>query len=187
MVRNFTDEPIAAATVDHLLDVARRAPSAGHSQGVSFVVLEGAATSRYWDRTLPSDRRASFRWPGLLRAPALVVVLCSADRYVARYGEENKARTGLGVDADAWAVPYWWVDAGAVVQNLLLGTTAQGLGACLFGLFENERAVLDEFGVPGGWRVVGAVAIGHPAPDEPGRSAGRAWRPMDDVVHRGGW
>jgi hypothetical protein len=47
--------------------------------------------------------------------------------------------------------------------------------------------VLAELGVPDGWRAVGTVAMGHPAPDEPGRSAGRPRRTLDEVVHRGTW
>ena len=59
------------------------------------------------------------------------------------------------------------------VEHLLLGATAVGLGACFFGLFEHEAAVLAALGVPDGWRAVGTIALGHPAPDEPGRSAAR--------------
>ncbi|MGV3758422.1 MAG: nitroreductase family protein, partial [Actinomycetota bacterium] len=70
MVRAFTDEPIDPAVVDGLVDLARRAPSAGNSQGCAFVVLSGTEeTARYWDVTLPAEKRASFRWPGLVAAP----------------------------------------------------------------------------------------------------------------------
>lgn len=188
MVRTFTDEPLAAPTVDKLLDGARRAPSAGNSQGTSFVVLDTpGSVARYWDVTFPSERRAGFRWPGLFRVPALVVVVCSPAAYVDRYAEDEKASTGLGVGADAWPVPYWFVDAGAVVQNLLLGVTDAGLGACFFGLFEHEASLLASLGVPEGWRGVGTVAIGHPAPDRPGRSQGRPRRALDEVIHRQRW
>ena len=50
MVRAFTEAPVDPATVDHLVDLARRAPSAGHSQGWAFVVLEGE--ERAWGRRL---------------------------------------------------------------------------------------------------------------------------------------
>ncbi|MFZ6002306.1 MAG: nitroreductase family protein [Actinomycetota bacterium] len=188
MVRAFTDEAVAPGAVDGLIDLARRAPSAGNTQGAAFVVLEGAAeTARYWDITLPPDRRASFRWPGLVDAPVLVIVLVRPEAWVERYAEPDKASRSLGTGTAAWPVPYWWVDAGMAVENMLLGAVEQGLGACFFGLFQHEEAVLADLGVPPGWRAVGTVALGHPAPDEPGRSAGRPRPLLDEVIHRGGW
>src|SRR4029453_1902260 len=75
MVRAFDTRPVPPELVDRLLDQARRSPSAGNTQPWAFVVLEGAQTAAVWDITLPSDRRAAFRWPGLLSAPVLVVPL----------------------------------------------------------------------------------------------------------------
>ncbi len=188
MVRAFTAEPLPPGAIADLIDLARRAPSAGHTQGWAFVALEGSVeTARYWDVTLPVEARASFRWPGLVAAPALVVVLVRPDAWVERYAEPDKSSTGLGAGAGEWAVPYWWVDGGMAVEHLLLGATAAGLGACFFGLFDHEDAVLAALGVPGGWRAVGTIALGHRADDEPGRSATRPRREVDDVLHRGGW
>ena len=188
MVRAFTTEPVEPGVVDALCDLARRAPSAGNSQAVAFLVLDDPeATDRYWSTTLSEERRAGFRWPGLVSAPVLVVVATRPDTYVARYGEPDKASTGLGAAPEAWPVPYWWVDAGAAVEHLLLGAVDAELGACLFGLFEHEAAVAEAFGVPDDWRLVGTVALGHPAPDEPGRSAPRPRRPLGEVVHRSSW
>jgi nitroreductase len=188
MVRSFTGAPVDPATVDSLIDLARRAPSAGNTQGMAFVVLEGRAqTAGYWDVTLPGERRATFRWQGLLAAPVLVVVLVRPTAWVERYAEPDKIATGLGTQQEAWPVPYWWVDAGMAVDHLLLGAVAAGLGACFFGMFDHEAAVLAMLGVPPGWRGVGVVAAGHPAPDEPGRSAARGRAPLVEVLHRAGW
>jgi nitroreductase len=188
MVRAFTPEPLSPGTIERLVDLARRAPSAGNSQGWAFVALEGTEqTARYWDATLPEDRRAGFRWPGLLAAPALVVVLVRPDAWVERYAEADKAPTGLGAGLDAWSVPYWWVDGGMAVEHVLLGAVEAGLGACFFGLFDHEPAVLAALGVPDGWRAVGTVALGHPAPDDPGRSASRPRHQVPDILHKGRW
>jgi nitroreductase len=188
MVRAFSAEPLAPGAIEQLVDLARRAPSAGHTQGWAFVALEGPeATARYWDVALPAERRASFRWPGLVAAPALLVALVRPEAWVERYAEDDKARTGLGAGVDAWPVPYWWVDAGMAVEHVLLGAVELGLGACFFGLFDHEAAVLAALGLPDGWRGVGTIALGHPAPDEPGRSATRPRRPLDEVLHRGRW
>ncbi len=190
MVRSFTPRPVAREVVDHLCDLARRAPSAGNTQATEFLVLDTPdATAAYWDQTLPGGNRDGFGWPGLLRAPVLVIACVRPDAYLARYSEPDKARTGLGGGRDRWTVPYWWVDAGAVAQNLLLAVVDTGLGACLFGLFDHEQAVADRFGVPEGWRLVATVAIGHPDPaaSRPGRSAPRPRPALESVVHRGSW
>jgi nitroreductase len=185
MVRGFRPEAVDPDALSRVLDLARRAPSAGNVQGVDLVVLTGPEeTERYWAITLPD--RSGFRWQGLLDAPVLVIPVVSASAYAARYSEPDKAAAGLG-EVDAWPVPYWWVDGGMAVQNLLLGCVDEGLGACFFGLFGHERAVLDAFGVPDDRRALGVVALGHPAADEPGRSAARPRRPLDEVVHRGRW
>lgn len=188
MVRAFTNDPVDPVAVDGLIDLARRAPSAGNAQGCAYVVLSGAAeTRRYWDVTLPDARRATFRWPGLVAAPVLVVVLVRPEAWVERYGEPDKVTTGLGGAAESWPVPYWWVDAGMAVEHLLLGAVGAGLGACFFGLFDHEEAVLRALGVPDAWRAVGTVALGHPAADEPGRSADRPRPRLEEIVHRDGW
>jgi nitroreductase len=187
MVRAFRDDPVDPRVVDRLVDLARRAPSAGNSQGMAYLVLEGADTAAYWDVTLPAERRATFGWPGLVDAPVLLVVLVRPAAWVERYAEPDKAAAGLGGSADAWPVPYWWVDAGMASEHLLLGAVDAGLGACFFGPFDHEEDVLADLGVPAGWRIVGTVALGHPAPDPPGRSAGRPRPPLDEVLHRGRW
>jgi nitroreductase len=187
MVRAFADRAVDPALVDELCDLARRAPSAGNVQAVDLVVLEGADTERYWSVTLPSERRTSFRWPGLVAAPVLVLVAVTPSRYPERYAEPDKAATGRGSGLDAWPVPYWWVDAGAAIEHLLLAAAHHGLGACLFGAFDHEPAVAAALGVPDDVRLVATVALGWPEDSEPGRSAGRARRPLADVIHRGGW
>ena len=188
MVRAYRSDPVPAEVVDGLLDLARRAPSAGSAQAVRFLVLDQPeAVAGYWDLTLPPERREGFAWPGLVTAPVLVVVLVDPQAYVARYAEPDKAATGLGEGTEAWPVPYWWVDGGAAVEALLLAAVDAGLGACLFGLFAAEGVVLAAHGVPEGWRAVGTVSLGWPAPDRPGRSQTRPRPALDEVVRRGRW
>lgn len=188
MVRSFTADPVEPSVIDDLCDLARRAPSAGNSQGTAFLVLDQPATiARYWDLTLPEARRVTFGWPGLLQAPVLIVVAVRPATYVDRYREPDKAATGLGGDPSAWPVPYWWVDTGAAIEHVLLGAVDVGLGACLFGLFEHEPAVAAAFGVPDDWRLAASIALGHPQAGEPGRSAARPRRRIDEIVHRDTW
>jgi nitroreductase len=188
MVRAFDPQrPVPAELVDDLLALACRAPSAGNSQGWHFVVLEGDDTERFWNASLPPERRQGFGWPGLLDAPVLVCPVADPSAYVDRYGEADKAATGLGTSAEAWSTPYWLTDTAFATMQLLLAVVDRGLGSCFFGLFEREPAVRAALGIPDGMVPLGMVAIGYPAPDRPGRSAGRPRRSADEVIHRGGW
>jgi nitroreductase len=180
MCRAFSREGVGGDALDRVLAAGQRAPSAGNVQAVELLVIDEPAD--YWALTLAD--RDGFRWQGLLDAPVLVIPVVAPAAYAARYAEPDKASTGLG-SVDAWPVPYWWVDGGMAVEAMLRVAAEEGLGACFFGLFEHERAVLDAFGVPADRRALGTVALGHPRPDTPGRSAGRAKRA--DRVHRGRW
>jgi nitroreductase len=189
MVRAYDGRPVPADVLDRVLDLAIRVPSAGNTQGLDLVVLEGAQTSRYWDVTLPEPRRAAFAWPGLLRAPVLVIPVGDPGAYVRRYAEPDKARTGLGEATDRWGVPYWYVDTAFAAMVALLAAVDEGLGACFFGVPPVRiPAFREEFGVPERFRPVGCVSVGYPGDDDrrsPSLRRGR--RPVEEVVHRGGW
>jgi nitroreductase len=73
------------------------------------------------------------------------------------------------------------------VMAMLATVTDEHLGALFLGQFAHGPAVRDAFGVPADREPVGTIVLGHPAPDEPGRSAARPRRPVDEVVHRGHW
>lgn len=182
MVRNFTAEPVADEVVDRLVANALRGPSAGFTQGVELLVLNGPQeTGRFWDVSLPPPEREGFAWPGLLRAPLLVVPWSSPQAYHDRYARADKASAPKD-----WEVPYWHVDAAFAALLALLSAVDEGLGALFFRVFR-PGAVRAAFGVPAGFEPVGAVAVGHPAPDRPSSSAGRGRRPAAEVVHRGRW
>ncbi len=189
MTRAFLADPVAAELVDELVDLARKAPSAGNTQGTEFLVLDTVdLVAAYWAITLPEASRSAFPWPDLLHAPVLCLPLVDPAAYVSRYSEQDKARTGLGESEASWAVPYWFVDGGMVVQNLLLVTHEAGLGALFFGLFDNERAVLDHFGVPTNLRALGTVAIGYASPQQrASKSQHRQHKPLEQLLHRGAY
>ncbi len=192
MVRDFTDEPVDPLLLDRLLDDARRVPTAGFSQGIDFVVLEGEQTEILWKHTMESSLRATFQWPGLLRAPIIVLPIADASAYLDRYSQPDKTHAGLGASEDAWPVPYWYIDTGMAGMALLYGVVNAGLGALFFGIFRNEDALLAELGVPAGKRPIGAIAIGHPTHAEPiglkeGSPSRRPRRPLEAVIHRGAW
>lgn len=192
MTRSFRRDPIPDDLLLDLVDLASRAPSAGKTQGWHLLVLSGDDVASYWDLTLPAEKRAKFRWAHLLDAPVLALPFADADAYVTRYGEADKARTGLGESQDAWSTPYWTIDASMSVMTLLLAAEDAGLGALFFGVFDHEPAVRAAFGVPDGPQLLGAIALGWPLDDErpatgEGRSAARSRRRPEEIVRWGRW
>jgi len=192
MVRSFSGRPVPGEVLERVLGTARRAPSAGNTSGWDAVVLEGPAqTEAFWDATTTAGWRArSRRWPGLVLAPVVICVFTDPGAYVDRYGEDDKAASGLGPlsgdGVEAWTVPFWFVDAGFAVLLMLLAACDAGLGACFLGNFRGETELAFALGVPRGHRYLGAVLLGEPGvEDPPSRSLTRKRRATSELVHRG--
>lgn len=191
MVRRYTAEPVDPAVVDLALRNAVRAPSAGFTQGWSFLVLDTPAdVARYWD--LFRDDAGADRWlRGLRTAPVLILPCASKAAYLDRYAEPDKGWTDRSPDAVAarWPMPYWYMDTAMAVLLILQTVVDQGLGGCYFGIPGGRDAdVRAAFGIPPEWDPIGVVSIGHPAPGgAQGSPARRPRKPMEEVVHRGSW
>jgi nitroreductase len=196
MIRAFTGEPLPAGTTERLLKAATRAPSAGFSQGYSFLVLEGqeqcaplwkilyeAATSE--DVTEDDDPA---QVTALSTAPLVIVPLACKDIYLDRYAQPGKGWTDR--DESRWPVPYWYIDTGFTALLILLAVVDEGLGAVFFGIPPGSMADFHtQFGVPDQWTPIGAIAIGHPDPAAdpvaPARASER--KSLAELVHRGHW
>jgi nitroreductase len=188
MVHAFEPRPVDRDLVDRLLDSARRAPSAGFSQGSDFVVLDDpAAVARFWELTddprfpVPADEVA-------VGPPVLVLAFSDPGRYVARYSQPDKIAFGLD-QADAWPVKFWDTDTAMACMVLLLAAVDAGLGGWFFGVAYGEDALRQELGVPDDRQLIGVVGLGYEGVDE--RPRGSAYslsrRPLDEMVHRNRW
>lgn len=184
MVRNYLDTPVPAATVDRILERARQGPSAGFTQGQSFVVVTDETLRREIAGLAHEDRyvEAGFD-PWLSRAPVHVIVCTSEAAYRTRYSEPDKAAAD---DAQDWPVPYWYVDAGASLMLLLLAAVDEGLAAGFAGS-HSLAGIRDLLGIPDEVDPIGLVTLGFPAPDRRSGSLARGWKPIEDVVHRQRW
>jgi nitroreductase len=189
MCRNFLASPVPPETIDRLLARAVRAPSAGHAQGWSFLVLEGREqTGRFWSVDADPAWLARPDHPGVLVAPVIVIPFCNSQAYVARYAAPDKSGSTLaGTEASAWPAPYWLIDTAFATMLLLLGAVEEGLGALFFRTHGDPGELRAAFGVPPGWDPLGAVALGWPAPLEAAPRRRRGRRSQDEVVHRGNW
>jgi len=184
MVRNYTDEPVDRVAIDRILDAGRKAPSAGFSQGHAFVVV-----TEQVDRTRIAELADEPAYvemgldPWISRAPVHIAVCVSESAYHRRYNESDKLADGQEID---WPVPYWWVDAGAALQNLLLAAVDEGLAAGFLGLHAIPE-LKSTLGIPEEYAPIGIVTVGHAAPDRRSGSLRRGWRKRHHVVHHGRW
>jgi nitroreductase len=187
MVRNYTDDPVDPVTVERMLANAAHAPSAGFSQGWAFLLLDAAADiERFWESTTPEGEGEDNWSRGMRRAPVVIVALSCKRAYLDRYAEPDKGWTDR--DEARWPVPYWDIDTGMAALLILQTVTDEGLGACFFGIPpENHDRFRAAFGVPVDYSPVGAITVGHRAPDLRSPSLKRGRRPTEDVVHRGRW
>jgi nitroreductase len=188
MVRRFAQRPVPADVVDRILDVARRGPSAGFSQGLELLVLDTPKTvAAFWETT----RDPEHGWDDeAVRHGPTVLVLPIPDpaRYLERYAEPDKIAAGMDRE-ERWPVAFWDVDAAMAAMLILLAAVDEGLGGWFFGITHGERELLDRFGVPGHLRPIGIVGLGYRADDEEpsGSATTRPRRRLEEQIHRNGW
>jgi len=188
MSRSFSDETVDTSIITSCIDLARRAPSAGKSQGWHVLLLENESTQRYWDVALPAERREGFAFPLLLQAPVIILSMCDPTAYLERYSEPDKKTTGLGAGLDQWVAPYWTIDASFATMTFLLALEDVKLGA-LFFAHSNEAGLRKEFNIPDHIEILGTIAVGHEAagPKPQGRSAERIRRSVESIIHQKNW
>lgn len=187
MVRAYdVTRPVPDAALAAVLAAAVRAPSAGFTQGVSFLVLtDPEQRATYWRTAAQRETR----WlRGLRTAPVLILVWTSQAAYLDRYAEPDKGWTEG--ESTRWPAPFWFVDGGMAAMAALLQAVDAELGACFFGLpADRVEAVREAFAVPADQLGVGVVSLGYPDPAErrAGSATRRVRRPTSELIHREHW
>jgi nitroreductase/NAD-dependent dihydropyrimidine dehydrogenase PreA subunit len=152
-VREFKPEPIARPTMEALLDVARRAPTASNSQKLHWIVVSGREKVHGIAREVVECGRRSGLHPSLIarwdagedfvlrNAPTLVVA-CAPEEY--RWGKE---------------------DGAIALTYLELAAEARGLGICWAGYLtrvaEEHASLRTLLEVPEGYAVRGGLMMGE--------------------------
>src|SRR5438046_7206555 len=93
-----------------------------------------------------------------------MVVSANESLYHARYNEADKLRATGGVEV-TWPVPYWFVDAGALMMLVLLSAIDEGLASAFIGHPDQTRIFSELLGLPEEVVPIGLGLVGRPAPD----------------------
>ena len=185
MVRHFSTERVPMSTVNHILELAQHAPSAGFSQGSAFVVVTKDETKRRLAELQGEGDYAKSgfdRW--ISEAPVALVACVSEKLYHDRYNEPDKLNED-GKEIE-WPTPYWHFDIGAGCMIILLAAVDSGLAAAFTGVFD-VSGMRELLGIPAHFHPVGVISIGRGAKDVRSPSLKRGRRPAVDVVHYDRW
>lgn len=185
MYREFDpDRPVPRDLLERIVTNATRAPSAGHSQGWGFLVLDNPQdTTTFWDVTNRPGQEERTGSPSMHTAPAIIVPFAHKQAYLDRYAEPDK---GFPPNYEArWRIPHWYVDTAHASMLMQLTVVDAGLGAIFFSV-RDPRGLREAFGVPEGFDPIGAIALGYPRETQAPRRAGTR-KPQDEVVHWGKW
>jgi nitroreductase len=185
MVRNFADKPVDLQTIQRIVDLTRHAPSAGFTQGQSFVIVSQPELKKAIANTCAEEEyvKGGFS-PFISKAPVLLIPCTSEAAYHRRYQEADK------VNEDGseiiWPVPYWFMDIGCAVMIALLAAIDEGLVTAFAGSTDLD-ALRSLLKMPAEVTPVGVIAVGYRAPDVPSPSLKRGRKPDADYVHHESW
>ncbi len=185
MVRNFADKPVDPAIIDRILELARHAPSAGFTQGQSFLVVTAPEKKKAIAATCEEDEYVQRGFaPFISKAPILLIPCTSETAYHRRYQEADKVNEN-GSEI-TWPVPYWFMDIGCAVMIALLAAIDEGLVAAFAGSKDLDalRVLLD---IPAEVTPVGVISLGYRAPDIPSPSLKRGRKADAEYVHHECW
>ena len=157
-VRSYLPRPVEEEKFNRILEAVRLAPSGSNRQPWKFVVVRDAEVRRR------------------------LAVACAGQRFIA---EAPVVIAGVGLMPErimSCGVPGDPVDVAIALEHLALSATAEGLGSCWIGAFDQDavRAVL---GIPEAAKVIGVMTVGYAA-DAP-RPKNR--KPLSEIITYDTW
>jgi nitroreductase len=185
MVRNFSDKPVDTLVIERILDLARRGPSAGFTQGQDFIVITKSDLKDAIADICGEDKYVASGFdPFISKAPLLIIPCTNEAAYHRRYQAPDKLKED-GTEIH-WPVPYWFMDVGCAVMTLLLAVVDEGLAAGFAGALDLQP-LRELLGIPEEVTPVGVIPVGHPAQDKRSPSLEHGRREADQQVHWDGW
>lgn len=185
MVRNFSERPVDLEIIERIVDLTRHAPSAGFTQGQSFVIVTKPDLKKSIAVTCEEEEYVKSGFDAFIsKAPVLLIPCTSELAYHKRYQENDKVDdTGSEIE---WPVPYWFMDIGCSVMIALLAAVDEGL-VCAFAGSKDLKTLRSLLNIPAEVTPVGVIAIGYRANDVPSPSLKRGRKPDSEYVHHEQW
>jgi nitroreductase len=158
-IRAYQDRPVEEKKLQKILEAGRLSPSAVNRQPWSFIVI---SDPRMKEQMLEAYNRSWF-----VKAP-IIIVACAFPEQAWRRSDEEE---------------FWKIDVAIAFQSLILAATAEGLGTCWVGAFD-ERKVKLALGIPEKVRVVAMTPLGYAA-EQKGPVSER--KPIVEIIRNDHW
>ncbi len=158
-IRNYLDKPVEKAKLDSILEAARLSPSAVNFQPWHFIVVKNAEAKQ---RLCKAYTRSWFA-----KAPIIIVTCAVPEKAWKRSDGEE----------------FWKIDAAIAMQDMMLAATAEGLGTCWIGAFDESKA-REALEVPANVRIVALMPVGY-AGEHPSVVTDR--KGVKEIVHYDKW
>ena len=186
-VRRFEDGGVDRDVIERIARLAQRTPSAGFSQGQRLIVVTEPDRRREVARMCgEEDYQDLDMGPWISECAAQFIPCVSEAIYHRRYQEPDKVQDD-GTEID-WPIPYWWVDVGATMQNVMLAAVNEGLGCGFAGTDEAGWGQLrDYLGIADEFVPIGVMPVGRPLPDVRSPSLKRGWVPFEEFARWERW
>ena len=134
-------------------------PTAGFSRGIEVLtILDHDNIKKIAIITNEKKYTSKGLDPWISWAEGIIIILINKNAYIERYGKEDK---NSSLNIDNWHMPYWYIDAGAALMNILLGAEDKELGSGFLGGHNiHLNNLKSEFKIPKEIEVLGLVPIG---------------------------
>ena len=156
-IRDYEKRPVDREALARVLEAGRLAPTARCTNATRFVVVDDP-------ELMKKVQAACMGQPVMGKAP-MALVVCSDSTQV--MGCDQRAST---------------IDCSIALSFMMLAATAEGLGTCWIGGFE-QPPLKEALGIPEEYDIVALTPLGYPA--EEGRPRDR--KPLAEMVSENGW
>lgn len=150
-VRAYKNQPVEKEKLMRCIEAARLAPSACNAQPWKFIVVDDPELKNSIADATSSKVLGMNHFTK--QAPVHIVIVREKANFTSTVGQVLKDKE------------YPLIDIGIAAIQLCLQATAEGLGTCILGWF-NEKKVRDLLHIPRNKRVELIITVGHPASDE---------------------
>jgi nitroreductase len=150
-VRAYSSTPVEPDRLLRCLEAARLAPSACNAQPWKFIVVEEPALKAAVAQATSSRLLGMNHFT--LQAPVLVVIVIERANFTSAMGQVIKDRE------------FPLIDLGITTEHFCLQATAEGLGTCILGWFD-EPKVKKLLSIPKLKRVGLIITLGYAADHE---------------------